>query len=584
VENYTSWKPLSYPMDDAEAIAKDLKEFYGFEVEIVRDPDKKTIQDKLLEYTKRSFAGDAQLLVYFSGHGSFSESTKEGFIVPRDGKQNDTYQDSYFPHDRLKKAVDAIPCNHILLAIDACFSGTLDDRIAQRNDGKPVFPKLASSGSGELLLNSFVEEQLKYKTRFYITSGGKEQTPDKSQFARQILEALRSTTSENRVLTFNGLCTFLERAIPLPRAGEFGTPEPGVKNFLFVRKENTPAVSFNLSTYEQKQKDLQAWKSAQAANTPQAYQTYLSGFPDGAFRSEAAKALLDAEDELEWEIAKARNTPEGYQAYLRKYPSGKHAAEAGTLSKRPDPVKTTPAAENPPPTTSTLTDADLRPYNMVRVRGGTFTMGCTSEQGSDCYDREKPAHQVTVSDFYIGKYEVTQKEWREVMGSNPSYFKNCDECPVETVSWDDIQSFLSKLNAKTGRTYRLPTEAEWEYAARGGSASRGYKYAGSNSLDEVAWYTSNSGSKTHPVGQKKANELGLYDMSGNVWEWCADDWHSNYSGAPSTGRAWIDSPRASYRVFRGGSWIDIALFCRVSYRFDSTPSYRGGNLGFRLAL
>jgi formylglycine-generating enzyme required for sulfatase activity len=462
----------------------------------------------------------------------------------------------------------------------------LDDRIAQRNDGKPVFPKLASSGSGELLLNSFVEEQLKYKTRFYITSGGKEQTPDKSQFARQILEALRSTTSENRVLTFNGLCTFLERAIPLPRAGEFGTPEPGVKNFLFVRKENTPAVSFNLSTYEQKQKDLQAWKSAQAANTPQAYQTYLSGFPDGAFRSEAAKALLDAEDELEWEIAKARNTPEGYQAYLRKYPSGKHAAEAGTLSKRPDPVKTTPSAavETPPSSTSTLTDADLRPYNMVRVRGGTFTMGCTKEQGKYCFDWEKPAHQVTVSDFYIGKYEVTQKEWREVMGSNPSglAFKGCDNCPVEQVSWNDVQQFLAKLNAKTGKTYRLPTEAEWEYAARGGSSSLGYKYAGSKREDEVAWYYSNSGSKTHPVGQKKANELGLYDMSGNVYEWCAD-WYGNYPSmaqnnpkGPSTG---------TNRVLRGGSWkYNAPIFCRSAYRGYDSPVSRHDNVGFRLVF
>jgi formylglycine-generating enzyme required for sulfatase activity len=155
---------------------------------------------------------------------------------------------------------------------------------------------------------------------------------------------------------------------------------------------------------------------------------------------------------------------------------------------------------------------------------------------------------------------------------------------VERVSWNDIQEFLSKLNAKTGKTYRLPTEAEWEYAARGGSQSRGYKYAGSNSLDEVAWYTDNSGSKTHPVGQKKANELGLYDMSGNVWEWCADDWHGSYSGAPSTGRAWIDSPRASSRVFRGGGWDGGARYCRVSYRGNYTPSFRGSALGFRLAL
>jgi formylglycine-generating enzyme required for sulfatase activity len=223
---------------------------------------------------------------------------------------------------------------------------------------------------------------------------------------------------------------------------------------------------------------------------------------------------------------------------------------------------------------------------MVLVRGGTFTMGCTGEQGGDCYDWEKPTHQVTVSDYYIGKYEVTQKEWRAVMGSDPLElrFKGCDNCPVERVSWEDIQQFLTKLNARTGKTYRLPTEAEWEYAARGGSSSLGYKYSGSNNLDEVAWYDGNSGDKTHPVGQKKANELGLYDMSGNVWEWCSDDWHGNYTGAPTNGRAWIDSPRASGRVRRGGSWGSGAQGCRVSIRYGYAPSDRYYGLGFRLAL
>jgi formylglycine-generating enzyme required for sulfatase activity len=224
--------------------------------------------------------------------------------------------------------------------------------------------------------------------------------------------------------------------------------------------------------------------------------------------------------------------------------------------------------------------------NMVRVRGGTFTMVCTRDQGGDCYGDEKPSHQVTVSDYYIGKYEVTQKEWRAVMGSDPPElrFKGCDNCPVEQVSWEDIQQFLTKLNAKTGKVYRLPTEAEWEYAARGGSSGRGYKYSGSNNLDKVAWYRSNSRDKTHPVGRKKANELGLYDMSGNVGEWCSDDWHGNYTGAPTDGRAWIDSPRASNRVNRGGSWVDFSLFCRVSFRFYGAPSSRLSNLGFRLAL
>ena len=222
---------------------------------------------------------------------------------------------------------------------------------------------------------------------------------------------------------------------------------------------------------------------------------------------------------------------------------------------------------------------------MALVAGGPFIMGCTSEQGSDCWPAGRPPHSVTVSDFYIGKYEVTQKEWREVMGKDPSSFKNCDNCPVENVSWDDIQEFLVKLNKKTGDTYRLPTEAEWEYAARGGALSEGYKYSGSNSEDEVSWHYGNSGKKTHPVGQKRPNELGLYDMTGNVWEWCADDWHDSYTGAPSTGQVWIDSPRVKERVNRGGSWDTRSpQYLRLPTRNHNMSSNRASGLGFRLAL
>ena len=227
--------------------------------------------------------------------------------------------------------------------------------------------------------------------------------------------------------------------------------------------------------------------------------------------------------------------------------------------------------------------------NMAFIPGGTFTMGCTSEQGSDCESDEKPAHQVTVSDFYIGKYEVTQKEWREVMGSNPSHFKECDDCPVEQVSWKDIQVFLAKLNEKTGRRkfnkigkgYRLPTEAEWEYAARGGLSSRGYKYAGSNSLVEVAWYEGNAWDKTHPVGQKKANELGLYDMSGNVYEWCSD-WYGNYPSTAQTNPK--GSSTGTTRVLRGGSWNNITGYCRSANRISDIPVNRYDRVGFRLVF
>ena len=219
---------------------------------------------------------------------------------------------------------------------------------------------------------------------------------------------------------------------------------------------------------------------------------------------------------------------------------------------------------------------------MVLVQGGTFTMGCTAEQSNDCSDGEKPAHQVTLNNFQIGKYPVTQAQWRFVMGNNPSYFTG-DNLPVEQVSWNDVQVYIEKLNEMTGKNYRLPTEAEWEYAARGGNKSQeqNYKYSGSNNIEEVAWYWENSDSKTHPVGTKAPNALGIYDMCGNVWEWC-NDRYGDYTEDPQTNP---QGPDTGYgRVVRGGSWYYFAHFCRTTSRDASEPTDRYFNLGFRLVL
>ena len=227
-----------------------------------------------------------------------------------------------------------------------------------------------------------------------------------------------------------------------------------------------------------------------------------------------------------------------------------------------------------------MTSASIE-VEMVFVKGGTFTMGCTPEQGRDCSIAEKPAHQVTLSDYYIGKYEVTQAQWQAVMGTNPSKFKG-DNLPVENVSWNDIQKFLTKLNEITGKQYRLPTEAEWEYAARGGISSKGFKYSGSNIVDDVAWYIKNSNNTTHPVGIKNANELGIYDMSGNVSEWCSDRFEK-YSNSDQTDPQ--GSSSGSNRVHRGFNWGSYSNMMRVSFRINGgvQPVFKGKSLGFRLA-
>ena len=253
--------------------------------------------------------------------------------------------------------------------------------------------------------------------------------------------------------------------------------------------------------------------------------------------------------------------------------------ESGTITKTLSVMQSGAAPAPPVSQDRTFTVGGVR-FTMIAVEGGTFTMGATREQGSDYDSDERPTHTVTLTSYSIGETEVTQALWQAVMGSNPSYFIGSNR-PVEMVSWDDCLDFINKLNAITGENFRLPTEAEWEFAARGGNKSRGYKYAGSNNIDDVAWYKDNASDRTHDVATKQANELGLYDMSGNVWEWCSD-WYGNYTSYAQTNPQ--GPARGSDRVDRGGSWYRLASSCRSSFRSYASRSARDNYLGFRLAL
>jgi formylglycine-generating enzyme len=233
-------------------------------------------------------------------------------------------------------------------------------------------------------------------------------------------------------------------------------------------------------------------------------------------------------------------------------------------------------------------------FYTVVVEKGVFMMGGND---AEAIDREKPVREVSIrEDYELGIYPVTQGLWRAVTGNDwPKVYFEGDERPVERVSWDEIcrvGGFLEKLNywlqgspqAAAGGVFVLPTEAQWEYAARSGRFryGLGQLYAGSSRLSEVGWYGDNSGRETHAVGRKQANALGLYDMSGHVWEWTADDWHA-YDKAAADDRTWIDSPRGAFRVIRGGCWDDYPQFCRVAYRYNDLPEFRYGSIGFRLA-
>lgn len=217
--------------------------------------------------------------------------------------------------------------------------------------------------------------------------------------------------------------------------------------------------------------------------------------------------------------------------------------------------------------------------NMVYVEGGTFTMGDNQIEYTDPFKVTKPEHQVTVSPFFICRYEVTQEVWDAVMGNSFSRVKGT-KLPVNNICWDDCQEFILKLVLMTGINFRLPTEAEWEFAARGGNKSNHYGHSGSNTIDSVAWYRYNSGENLHPVGQKSPNELGLYDMNGNVWEWCYD-YFGIYSSAIQTDPRGV--PNSSTNVTRGGSYLEIVEECRVSSRYGQNPSTKSPYCGLRLA-
>lgn len=304
--------------------------------------------------------------------------------------------------------------------------------------------------------------------------------------------------------------------------------------------------------------------SLNVESTPDFAKIYIDGQPMGETPNFIAQMIIGSHE--------LKLTKEGYDDYIETITlaKGERKQVKAVLNKIEvqQPIATT---------TSTSEDQTFTvngvSFTMKLVEGGTFQMGATSEQGSDAYNSEKPVHSVTLSNYYLGETEVTQALWNAVMGSNPSYFEG-DALPVEQVAWNDCQEFIRKLNQKTGKNFRLPTEAEWEYAARGGKKSNGYKYAGSNNIDSVAWYTDNSGSKTHPVKGKSSNELGLYDMSGNVWEWCFD---KTVEGGPN------DIVIGYYSVKRGGGMANEKKRCMVSERSRSEIFEKNHVLGLRLA-
>ena len=541
----TGWATLPGVERDLVQVRQTL-EAQGFEVEVVKNPTRKQFFAALdLFIEQHGYESENRLVVYFAGHGYTGKAVdgrEMGYVVPVDAPNPDRERSAFnrmaVSMNEMINFAERIQAKHALFLFDSCFSGS-------------VF-KLRGP------VPDAIAEKATRPVRQFITSGTAGQAvPDQSEFCRAFVKGLTENKADlngDGYVTGSELGSYLEdyvtgatRRAQTPQWGKILNPELNEGDFVFKTR------------------------SSGGGNPPQP--------------GTSSEAPTRTNEALFWESIKNSSDVEDFREYLRKYPEGEFAGLA-----RNRVAKLTPA---PVPVKPVLTAGSRAQYGgmeFVYIPAGSFEMGSSESEwkealrncGSGCseewFSREAPKHRVTIREgFYLGRYEVTQGEWERIMGSNPSNFKGNPKLPVEKVSWEDAQAFIKKLNEREGReVYRLPREAEWEYACRAGTSG---EYAGN--LDGMGWYSGNAGGKTHAVGEKSPNGWGLYDMHGNVLEWCGDWYDSSYyQKSPS------EDPRGpsegSGRVIRGGSWDALAVFCRSALRDYCVPGYRFNFLGFRL--
>jgi formylglycine-generating enzyme required for sulfatase activity len=611
VEDYDQMGKLTNPIDNATAIAAELKANYGFQTEVVPNPTFVQIADKIAEYQQKFASGaydqKGQLLVFFSGHGV--QRGNNGYFMPKDGNPTKLYE-KVIEYDNWRYEIDQIACQHILVTIDACHSLTFDPNWKNKTDRN--FGRRGDATKDQVLL-----DHKAYRSRLFFTSDGtNNQTPDRSTLARQFLTGLRTHRSGNGYLPADELyASYLKRAAPVPGGGDFGQDEPGSR-FLFFRKLAPVPVDARA--------DIAAWNQAKASNNCTAYRNYLQQFANGDFAGLARQQIIACEEEEQmlaaWAAVRASNRRDQYEDFLKKYPNSPYT-EAVNLKL---------AEFEATMREILLLGSDKKeedvPDNMVFIPGGSFQMG---DQFGGGESNERPIHAVKLADFYLSRTELTNREYAEflsaqgnqeqggsewyaigssyagISGSGRSFIPKSgqDDHPVLVVSWYGAVAYCNWLSGQHGLTpvyrisgttvtpnwsangYRLPTEAEWEYAARSGGKKE--KWAGTSTENELTQFANYSGTgdgykSTAPVGVLRANNLGLGDMSGNVWEWCWDWYGSDYYGkSPSSNPKGPET--GSIRVFRGGSWDFSPANCRAAYRYFNVPTYRNINVGFRLA-
>lgn len=539
-ENYKHEEKVPFALNDGNIFRLYCEKTLGIPAKNIKYVADATLNDmdfqiEWLERVMKAYAGEASAIVYYSGHGMPGESDKKAYLLPADGYSS--RPKSCICTADLYARLGKMPSQRTLVLLDACFSGAKrEGGMLASSRGVAIEPKkepvqgnlvVFSAATGAETAYPYTEKQHGMFTYFLL-----EQLQQKGGF-----------------VTLGELSDYVRKQV-------------GRRSVVENDKSQSPTIVAATGNTAWRN-----WRFADKAATK--YENIASTTPVAP-----------------QPIASVTPTP------VQVAPQ---SVDQPTIAAQQPAVPTTPVAPVGRADGGRQFTVNGVSFIMIPVEGGTFQMGSKKAKN------EKPVHSVTLSSYYIGQTEVTQAIWKAVMGSNPSKFTG-DNLPVERVSWDDCQTFITKLNQLTGETFRLPTEAEWEYAAKGGkkskgdihyqqkksaffaakssNQSKGYTYSGSNEIDDVAWYADNSGGKTHEVATKSPNELGIYDMSGNVYEWC-QNWYGDYSSSAQTNPAGPTS--GSDRVYRGGGWDSYAAGCRTAYRSFNTPTYTSYFLGLRLA-
>jgi len=570
--------PLKCPENDVDGMYDIVAsaELGAFEEPAVfKNADHQTILSQIEETLSDARAED-HLLIYYSGHGE-TDLPGRLYLTAVDTQVKKLFSTS-IPVETLRGMIEHYHCKRIMLILDCCFGGAAGKSFVKGSVDEQL--KQLSRGSGIYILTASTAAQTALE----------KEADDHSLLTKHIIGGIRTGEAADEktgLVTMEDLYRYVHRQVIAE-----GHHEP-MRWALNVRGEELIFARAGKSRLDRLRR-LEDQVLESARRLPRKVRIRAQQVIDECQAQPGLHAdyirlletLFDNRMELgdfidEWEQFEASErspvAPPPVQPQAEKKAS---PPQQEKKAQSPSPAVVTPLPEKKGPprkqVESFTDDLNGVPLEMIFVPGGSFKMGSPEGVGDD---NERPQRDVTVPGFFIGKYQVTQAQWEAVMGKNPSSFKGDPALPVEIVLWNDAKEFCEKLAKMTSKAYRLPSEAEWEYACRAGTTG---DYAGD--LDAMAWYSDNSGDKTHPVGQKQVNAFGLYDMHGNVWEWCEDVWHDSYKGAPTDGSAWLSGGDSTNRVLRGGSYVNLACDCRSAYRSTYVARLIVDRVGLRVCV